>query len=641
MTSTSASSPDSAMSSSTLCARARTRSSSLYLTNMHGSLVNSMYALVTRGSLRDATTFRSDIIFITIEGLPMAAFTAGSEMTASTCAGVSDDTSLTIGGPSNDDDEGDEPAASAPLAPGSPATRCSASPCARPLPDDARFDATDVTDAPIHSPAPAMFLPTSPMARPAARAPSIVACPTATPTEVMDRPAASRPFRVSLVSQLTSPMTPPATGTGRSVTLTLSARRRRGAAGVSSAPKFSSSSSSSRSTSRESSTAPSDGVNARLAAASFALSPRQEDPGRKSDIDWLHAYTLIAPAAMLVKSACVAPSHIGPQTTTATRRAVSRANARPNARSAISSTSPGFNSTVFAVVSDRFARVESPTTRAASTAAASASRSASTPASVTDRIARIARRRSSEVESTSDLHTAASIRAPASSRSTPVFVSPPPLAAPAAAALCFRSRSSSAAALARSSRLRTSTLRSLVSSVASSASDPSAPAHTANAAATTLGSNGDSPASKAQTKAVRNLFVKCAACAARGPGTVHDRKNPAAYSNADDPYRAVATAARSDPRCFLATSKAPPTPSRGKPSSAVRRKEPRDARDASACAASSAARAALAAASTRSSIESDSEAEAASLSASPPPSPPSSSTVPKLPQKRTQSRTGA
>ena len=424
------------------------------------------------------------------------------------------------------------------------------------------------------------------------------------------------------------------------MTLTLSARRRRGAAGVSSAPKFSSSSSS-RSTSRESSTAPSDGVNARLAAASSALSPRQEDPGRKSDIDWLHAYTLIAPAAMLVKSACVAPSHIGPQTTTATRRAVSRANARPNARSAISSTSPGFNSTVFAAVSDRFARAESPTTRAASTAAASASRSASTPASVTDRIARIARRRSSEVESTSDLHTAASIRAPASSRSTPVFVSPPPLAAPAAAALCFRSRSSSAAALARSSRLRTSTLRSLVSSVASSASDPSAPAHVANAAATTLGSNGDSPASKAQTKAVRNLFVKCAACAARGPGTVHDRKNPAAYSNADDPYRAVATAARSDPRCFLATSKAPPTPSRGKPSSAVRRKEPRDARDASACAASSAARAALAAASTRSSIESDSEAEAASLSASPPPSPPSSSTVPKLPQKRTQSRTGA
>ena len=280
------------------------------------------------------------------------------------------------------------------------------------------------------------------------------------------------------------------------MTLTLSARRRRGAAGVSSAPKFSSSSSS-RSTSRESSTAPSDGVNARLAAASSALSPRQEDPGRKSDIDWLHAYTLIAPAAMLVKSACVAPSHIGPQTTTATRRAVSRANARPNARSAISSTSPGFNSTVFAAVSDRFARAESPTTRAASTAAASASRSASTPASVTDRIARIARRRSSEVESTSDLHTAASIRAPASSRDE-------------AAVLRFRSRSSSAFsaledAAARSSRLRTSTLRSLVASVASSASDPSAPAHTAIAAATTLGSSGDSPASRAQTKAVRNL----------------------------------------------------------------------------------------------------------------------------------------
>ena len=290
------------------------------------------------------------------------------------------------------------------------------------------------------------------------------------------------------------------------MTLTLSARRRRGAnSGLSSAPKSSSpssSTSSSRSTSRESSTAPSEGVNARLAAASSALSPRRKDPGRKSDIDWLHAYTLIAPAAMLVKSACVAPSHIGPQTTTATRRAVSRANARLNARSAMSSTSPGFNSdravprpTVFAAVSvSVFA--ESNTTRAASTAAASASRSASTPASVTDRIARIARRRSSEVESTSDLHTAASIRAPASSRDE-------------AAVLRFRSRSSSAFsaledAAARSSRLRTSTLRSLVASVASSASDPSAPAHTAIAAATTLGSSGDSPASRAQTKAVRN-----------------------------------------------------------------------------------------------------------------------------------------
>ena len=67
-----------------------------------------MYALVTRGSLSDVTTFRSDIIYFTIDGLPMAAFTAGSEMTASTCAGVSDDTSLTIGGPSNDDDDDDD-----------------------------------------------------------------------------------------------------------------------------------------------------------------------------------------------------------------------------------------------------------------------------------------------------------------------------------------------------------------------------------------------------------------------------------------------------------------------------------------------------------------------------------------------------
>mmetsp|Transcript_7449 Transcript_7449/g.33959 ORF Transcript_7449/g.33959 Transcript_7449/m.33959 type:complete len:479 (+) Transcript_7449:1166-2602(+) len=478
----------------------------------------------------------------------------------------------------------------------------------------------------------------------------------------MDRPAASRPLRVSLVSRLTSPMTPPAIGTGRSVTLTLSARRRRGAAGLSSAPIFSSpsrtsSSSSSRSTSRVSSTAPSDGVNARLAAASSALSPRQEGPGRKSDIDWLHAYTLITPAAMLVKSACVAPSHIGPQTTTATRRAVSRAKAPLNARSTTSSISPGFDSdravprpTVFATVSDRlrpfpavFVFAESRTTRAASTAAASASRSASTPASVTDRIARIARRRSSEVESTSDLHTAASIRAPASCA-----------CCTCCSDTCFRSRSSSAAALtsdAFSSRLRTSTLRSLVASVASIMSDPSAPAHTASAAATTLGSNGDSPASKAQANAVRNLFVKCAACAASGPGTVQDRKKPAAYSNADDPYRDVASAARSEPRFFLATSKAPPTPTLGKPSSAVRRKEPRDARDAFAWAASSASRAARVAASTRSPMEflsdsdSDSEAEAASLSAAPAPrskpSPPSSSTVPKLAQKRTQSRTGA
>ncbi len=93
-------SPDSAMSSSTRCANARTRVSSLYLTNMHGSLVNSMYALVTRGSLKELITRRSDMIFITIDGRPIAAFTAGSVMTASTCAGVSDDTSFTTGGPS-------------------------------------------------------------------------------------------------------------------------------------------------------------------------------------------------------------------------------------------------------------------------------------------------------------------------------------------------------------------------------------------------------------------------------------------------------------------------------------------------------------------------------------------------------------
>ena len=72
----------------------------MYLTNMHGSLVNSMYALVTRGSLKELITRLSDMIFITIDGRPIAAFTAGSVMTASTCAGVSDDTSFTTGGPS-------------------------------------------------------------------------------------------------------------------------------------------------------------------------------------------------------------------------------------------------------------------------------------------------------------------------------------------------------------------------------------------------------------------------------------------------------------------------------------------------------------------------------------------------------------
>ena len=90
----------------------------------------------------------------------------------------------------DDDDEeeeeegdGEEPAASvatvATVVPASPATRRSTLPslAGLPAPDDARFDATDVTDAPIHSPAPAMFLPTSPMARLAIRAPSIVARP--------------------------------------------------------------------------------------------------------------------------------------------------------------------------------------------------------------------------------------------------------------------------------------------------------------------------------------------------------------------------------------------------------------------------------------------------------------------------------
>ena len=225
------------MSSSTRCANANTRVSSLYLTNMHGSLVNSMYALVTRGSLKELITRLSDMIFITIDGRPIAAFTAGSVMTASTCAGVSDDTSFTTGGPSyalvgercdvfavvfaggededangeaipakNEAAELDGEAADADPAV-STAVSCSIDPFNSATSRSglglvlARLEATELTEAPIHSPAPAMPLPTSAKPRPAALTPSIVAVPTAPATVVNDLPAASKPFLVSTRSR--------------------------------------------------------------------------------------------------------------------------------------------------------------------------------------------------------------------------------------------------------------------------------------------------------------------------------------------------------------------------------------------------------------------------------------------------------
>ena len=424
-------------------------------------------------------------------------------------------------------------------------------------------------------------------------------------------------------------------------------------------PSLTSSSSSSRSTSRVSSTAPFDAVSARRAAASSSRSNRVDVSGKKRFIDCEHVYALMTPAAMLVKSACVAPSHIGPHTTTATRREVSCASARANARSATVSASPGFKAEgaklsklveVAGPTSDAFVAHASRTRTPASTAAPSAARNASIPASVTERIARIARFRRSAVESTNASQTAASIRAPANAdRPDPVWAnSEAPLDPP------WDSESLSVVAAARSSRRRTSTLRSEAAKVASSARAPSAPAHTAAAAAHTLGSSGDSPANNAHTNAVLNRAVKCAACAASGPGTVHDRKKPAAYSTAEDPYSEVDSVVRSEPRCALATSNAPATPSRGKPSIAVRRNEPRDTSAALACASASASCATLAAApifeasdslDSSAFFASDSTfaldatwrrafAPASSAFSSPP------ACAPKLAQNRTQSRTG-
>ena len=424
-------------------------------------------------------------------------------------------------------------------------------------------------------------------------------------------------------------------------------------------PSLTSSSSSSRSTSRVSSTAPFAAVSARRAAASSSRSIRLDVSGKKRFIDCEHVYALMTPAAMLVKSACVAPSHIGPHTTTATRRDVSCASARANARSATVSASPGFKAEgaklsklveVAGPTSDAFSAHASRTRTPASTAAPSAARNASIPASVTERIARIARFRRSAVESTNASQTAASIRAPANAdRPDPVWANSEALLSPP-----WDSESPSVVAAARSSRRRTSTLRSEAAKVASSARAPSAPAHTAAAAAHTLGSSGDSPANNAHTNAVLNRAVKCAACAASGPGTVHDRKKPAAYSTAEDPYSEVDRVVRSEPRCVLATSKAPATPSRGKPSIAVRRNEPRDTSAALACASASASCATLAAApifeasdslDSSAFFASDSTfaldatcrrafAPASSAFSSPP------ACAPKLAQNRTQSRTG-
>ena len=79
--------------------------------------------------------------------------------------------------------------------------------------------------------------------------------------------------------------------------------------------------------------------------------------------------------------------------------------------------------------------------------------------------------------------------------------------------------------------------------------------------------------------------MKCAACAANGPGTVHERKKPAAYSKALVEYSVADNDARRDTsgserRYRVAISGAPTTPKDGIPSMAVRRNEPRDKRAA-------------------------------------------------------------
>ena len=67
---------------------------------------------------------------------------------------------------------------------------------------------------------------------------------------------------------------------------------------------------------------------------------------------------------------------------------------------------------------------------------------------------------------------------------------------------------------------------------------PSPPAATATAVATVAGARTLSPASDAQHSAILNRLVKCAACAARGPGTAQLSTNPAAYSSAPARYSA-------------------------------------------------------------------------------------------------------
>ena len=122
---------------------------------------------------------------------------------------------------------------------------------------------------------------------------------------------------------------------------------------------------------------------------------------------------------------------------------------------------------------------------------------------------------------------------------------------------------------------------------------PSAPAHVASTTAATLGSSGDAPAMHATAKQTRKRLVKCAACAARGPGTAQDRRNPAANSAALYEYSAADKAARritpgSDSSRAAAIAGAPATPNCGRPSMAHRRNEYND-RDAAADAKADAA----------------------------------------------------
>ena len=97
----------------------------------------------------------------------------------------------------------------------------------------------------------------------------------------------------------------------------------------------------------------------------------------------------------------------------------------------------------------------------------------------------------------------------------------------------------------------------------------------------------------ATAKQTRKRLVKCAACAARGPGTAQDRRNPAANSAALYEYSAADKAARritpgSDSSRAAAIAGAPATPNCGRPSMAHRRNEYND-RDAAADAKADAA----------------------------------------------------